>query len=81
MKSNDTWKSKIKPLVGNVNKLNCDISEDDIKLLKENVNIIFHCAATVRFDDPLQEAILTNTRGTREICKLALEMTNIKVIY
>lgn len=79
MQTVDKWKDKIVPISGDVSKLNCGLSEDDLQLLKSNVNIIFHCAATVRFDDPLQQAILTNTRGTREICKLALEMINLKV--
>lgn len=40
---------------------------------------MFHVAATVRFDDPLKNAIITNTRGTREICQLALEMKKVQV--
>lgn len=30
------------------------LSEQDKQLLAENVNIIFHSAATVRFDEPLK---------------------------
>jgi thioester reductase-like protein len=30
------------------------ISADDEKKLIENVNIVFHSAATVRFDEPLK---------------------------
>jgi alcohol-forming fatty acyl-CoA reductase len=41
-------------------------------------SIIFHSAASVRFDDPLKKAILLNTRGTREICELAKNMPNLK---
>jgi len=42
--------------------------------------VIFHCAASVRFDDPLYKAILLNTRGTREMCELARSMTNLKAL-
>ena len=42
--------------------------------LKKRVSIIFHSAATVRFNDPLKESVLLNTRGTRELVNLALEM-------
>lgn len=53
------------------------INEEDKKTLFDNVNIIFHGAASVRFDDHLKDAIITNVRGTREAIKLSLEMKNI----
>lgn len=48
------------------------ISDDDRKLLAENVSIVYHCAATVRFDECLKRAVQLNTRGTKlmlELCK------------
>lgn len=44
-----------------------------------NVSVVFHAAATVRFDEPLRNAVLLNTRGTRELLALAKDMTNLKV--
>lgn len=41
------------------------------------MNIVYHIAASVRFDDSLKYAILLNTRGTRELVSLALEMKNL----
>jgi len=43
------------------------------------VNIVYHAAASVRFDDTLKDAIFLNTRGTREVAKLALETKNLEV--
>jgi fatty acyl-CoA reductase len=40
-------------------------------MLEETVSIVFHAAATVRFDDPLKSAVLLNTRGRREIMMTA----------
>lgn len=48
-------------------------------MLTERVNIIYNSAASVRFDDPLKHAILTNVRSTREIIKLALDTKNLSV--
>ena len=31
-----------------------DLSKEDQSILAENVNIIFHCAATIRFNEPLK---------------------------
>lgn len=48
------------------------VSDDDRKLLAENVSIVYHCAATVRFDEALKRAVILNTRGTKlmlELCK------------
>lgn len=48
------------------------ISNDDRKLLAANVSIVYHCAATVRFDEALKRAVLLNTRATKlmlELCK------------
>lgn len=54
------------------------VSDSDTAKL-ENVSIIFHGAASVRFDDPLKQAILMNTRGTREMLELALTMKKVEV--
>lgn len=55
------------------------ISEDDRKLLIENVSVVFHSAASVRFDNTLQDAVYMNLRGTKIICELALKMKKIEV--
>lgn len=50
------------------------LSDKDRNILIEEVDVIFHGAASVRFDDPLTDAILMNTRGAREVANLALAM-------
>lgn len=60
--------------------LGLGINTEDKQLLINEVSIIFHLAATVRFDDPLKDAILMNTRGTRELVDLANKMKNLEVI-
>lgn len=70
--------SKLVPVCGDVTLLGLGISDSDRKLM-ENVSVIFHSAASVRFDDPLKEAILMNTRGTREMLEFALTLKHLKV--
>lgn len=55
------------------------LSSDDKKSM-ENVSVIFHSAASIRFDDPLKDAVLLNTRGTLEILKFAEGLKHLKVI-
>jgi fatty acyl-CoA reductase len=70
---------KIVPLSGDCAALGLGLSAGDRLLLEETVSIVFHVAATVRFDEPLKSAVLMNTRGTREVMLIARNMSNLKV--
>ncbi|XP_055629552.1 fatty acyl-CoA reductase wat-like isoform X1 [Toxorhynchites rutilus septentrionalis] len=70
---------KIIPISGDCSVLKLDLDETSLKRL-ENVQFVFHAAASVRFDDPLAKAILLNTRGTREVCRWAETLKNLKAI-
>ncbi|PSN39593.1 Fatty acyl-CoA reductase 1 [Blattella germanica] len=72
--------AKIVPVSGDVMKLGLGLSESDKKTLEENVSIVFHSAASVRFDDSLTKAIIMNTRGTREMMLIARNMKKLKVL-
>ncbi|KAG5875121.1 hypothetical protein JTB14_002239 [Gonioctena quinquepunctata] len=76
---NDAFQKKIIPVSGNIMKLNLGISEEDRTHLIENINIIYHCAASVRFDDHLKDAILNNTRSARELIHLANQIKALDV--
>lgn len=71
--------SKIKIIKGDVTQDDLGLSDNDKNELIENVTTIFHCAACVRFDQPLREAINMNLLGTNRMLKLAVLMTNLKV--
>lgn len=55
------------------------LSDEDRQTLIKNIHIIYHGAASVRFDDSLSQALIMNTRGTREVCLLAQQMKELKV--
>jgi fatty acyl-CoA reductase len=67
------------PLSGDCAALGLGLSAGDRQLLEDTVSIVFHAAATVKFDDPLKSAVLLNTRGTREVMMLARNMMTLKV--
>ncbi|KAJ8935190.1 hypothetical protein NQ314_012946 [Rhamnusium bicolor] len=54
---------------------------EDRKILIEEVHIVYHIAASVRFDDSLRDAVIMNTRGTREVAKLSKEMKHLEVFF
>ncbi|XP_029169081.1 fatty acyl-CoA reductase 1-like [Nylanderia fulva] len=73
---------KLIPISGDANQENLGLSTADRQMLIERVNIIIHAAASVKFNDTLKYAILTNTRSTRDICILAECVKNlIALVY
>lgn len=70
---------KLIPIVGDVSELRLGMSDED-RLRLRNVSIIFHSAASVRFDDTLKDAVFMNTRGTREIISFAKSLRDVKVV-
>lgn len=70
---------KLIPVFGDISQENLNLSVADRQMLIERVTIIIHNAASVKFNDSLKYAILTNTRSTRDICILAENMKNLVV--
>jgi fatty acyl-CoA reductase len=52
--TNDEYKKKFVIVEGDLLDENLGLSDQDRLLLINNVNIVFHSAATVRFDEPLK---------------------------
>jgi thioester reductase-like protein len=52
---------------------------NDRQTLASNINIIFHAAATIKFDESLKLAVDINVHGTRDVMELAEETKNLKV--
>lgn len=53
------------------------ISDESITILKEKVNFVFHCAASVRFDEPLETALKINLISTRNMMDLAAKFSTL----
>ncbi|XP_063696526.1 putative fatty acyl-CoA reductase CG5065 [Culicoides brevitarsis] len=68
---------KLELIEGDMSLPRLGLSDTDWEKLK-CVSIFFHSAASVRFDEPLKEAILGHVRGTRELLELASSCKNIK---
>lgn len=77
--SNPKQLLKIKTIKGDVSLEELDISVTDRNELIKNVSVIFHCAANVRFDQPIKDAVNMNTLGTNRMLKLAEPMKLLKV--
>ncbi|XP_055922066.1 fatty acyl-CoA reductase wat-like isoform X2 [Eupeodes corollae] len=56
------------------------LSTTDRQILVDHVNIVFHMAATVRFDEKLKIAMQINVKACRDIMLLCNEMKNLKSV-
>ncbi|XP_050541784.1 fatty acyl-CoA reductase wat-like [Daktulosphaira vitifoliae] len=70
--------NKITLVIGDCNEPNLGLSPSDEELIIRQVNIVFHCAASIHLNGPLQHLTFTNVRSTRDLLVIAKKMTNLK---
>uniref|UniRef100_A0A336M984 Fatty acyl-CoA reductase n=1 Tax=Culicoides sonorensis TaxID=179676 RepID=A0A336M984_CULSO len=77
IKNNPNALDKLELIEGDMSLPGLGISKSDRKRL-ENVSIVFHSAASIRFDDPLKDAVLGHVRATRDLLELAMTFKKMK---
>lgn len=70
---------RISVVSGDLSKLKIGLSDDDINLLCNEIEIVIHAAADVRFNIPLLDLIPSNVLGTRELLEIATKMSHLQV--
>lgn len=73
--------NKIYVVQGDCSVEDLAISEEDRKIITDRCSLIYHCAATIRFDEMLKRAVELNTRGTLSMLKLARECKKLEVRF
>lgn len=68
--------------------IDCNIEDSSMGLttvdrdwIVENVNFVFHCAATIKFNETLESASKINIQGTEKLLSFVTQMKNLKVTY
>nr|XP_026483536.1 fatty acyl-CoA reductase 1-like [Vanessa tameamea] len=74
------FQQKVFFIAGDASEIGLGISDEDRTLIINRTNIVFHVAASVRFDDTLKVAARLNLRGTREIVELSKDIRNLEVL-
>ncbi|CAH0714673.1 unnamed protein product, partial [Brenthis ino] len=69
---------KIVPIAGDISSPDLAMKTQDQQLLINKVSMVFHSAASVLFDDPLDVAMNINFGGTERVLNLCLRMKTIK---
>jgi len=70
---------KIIPINGDIMDENLALSPEDMQILINNVTVVFHSAATVKFDEDLRFAMQLNVLGTKRLLHLCHKMKNFAV--
>ncbi|XP_054929453.1 putative fatty acyl-CoA reductase CG5065 isoform X3 [Dermacentor andersoni] len=68
---------KVRAVAGDLTQPNLGLSAPDQATLIANVSVVFHSAATVKFDEPLKRAVQLNVLGTRRVVDLCKQMPNL----
>lgn len=77
-KEQPNFNTKIIIIEADLSKLDLGLSQETRERLLDT-NIIFHMAATVRFNETIRTAVNINVRGTKQLLLFAKEMVNLKV--
>lgn len=65
---------KLSVIPGDVTIEGLDLSPSNRDCLIQQVSVVFHGAANVKFDVPLKDAITMNTKGTANVLALAKQV-------
>lgn len=70
------WSSRITVYEGDVTQAELGLSHEEYAHLKETVSVIYHCAASIRFSDPLEVAMAINHAGTKQLLEFTRATAN-----
>ncbi|GLV38329.1 waterproof [Carabus blaptoides fortunei] len=70
-KQRPNFHRKVFPVQGDMQEIGLGLNLEDRHKIQDQVSVIIHGAATVRFDEALKTAVKVNVRGTGEMIKLA----------
>eukprot|EP00080_Pristionchus_pacificus_P017405 PDM77425.1 epimerase [Pristionchus pacificus] len=70
--------AKVVTIEGDISQPNLGISQDDLNRVLDETSMVFHCAATVRFNAPLKEAVELNMRGVTRVISLCHRMPKLE---
>lgn len=78
-KEQPEFQNRLVAIEGDCSLPNLGISKTDRNRLIREVSIVFHVAATVRFDEKIKTAAAINVRSLKDMIYLSKEMPKLKV--
>jgi Male sterility protein len=72
---------KLCQVAGDVLKPTLGLSDVDLHILRQEVSVVIHTAATVRFNECISLAVEMNTLGTRRVIELCKQLPLLQVMH
>jgi len=72
--------SRVEAVSGDITEPLYGLSDDDQEKLSEEVNIVFHSAATIKFDEDLTKAVNLNVVAVFTMIELCKKMKNLEAL-
>lgn len=79
-KERPTDLQKVRAIEGDITQPELAITTTDRKVLLQSVNIVFHSAATVKFDEKLKVSVAINMLGTQRLVEMCRRMTKLEAL-
>ncbi|RWS14634.1 putative fatty acyl-CoA reductase CG5065-like protein, partial [Dinothrombium tinctorium] len=79
-RENPSLLEKVVPISGDIIYRGLGINPSDLAVLRDEVSIVFHIAATIRFDEPLKRAVNLNVGGTKHVLELCHQLKHIQAL-
>jgi fatty acyl-CoA reductase len=70
---------KITAVTGDITLPGFGLSAFDLELLIENVSVVFHSAATIKFNEELKTAMAMNVKGPMHLLEICRQMKRLEV--
>ncbi|KAH6920856.1 hypothetical protein HPB50_028156 [Hyalomma asiaticum] len=71
---------KVTAVAGDLSQPGLGLSASDLATLVDNVSVVFHSGATVKFTEPIRNAFELNVLGTRRVLDICKQMSNIRAL-
>ena len=72
-------RERVTAVGGDIVAADLGLTRRDLDHLCNQVFVVIHAAASVRFDEPITTAMETNVRGLMNVLQLAAKMRNLQV--
>ncbi|KAL3225873.1 hypothetical protein MRX96_025347 [Rhipicephalus microplus] len=71
---------KVTAVAGDLVQPNLGLSESDRNTILDNVSVVFHSGAEIKFNEPFRKAYEINVLGTKRVMDLCMQMSSIQAL-
>ncbi|XP_023220261.1 putative fatty acyl-CoA reductase CG5065 isoform X2 [Centruroides sculpturatus] len=69
--------NKVECIEGDLTRENLGLSSCHMNLITKNVSLVFHLAASVKFDEPFRDSFVNNVESTKNVAEVCRQMKNL----